>query len=109
MLEFIKMFGLGIIYTLLSPLFAAILLLVIIYSTINYLVLEIINLSGFFFGRRVVAETDLDKQLKSVKEEVKARKEALRVADAQRINQVQEFNQVHDFAINEDKDGDFHV
>lgn len=109
MLEFIKMFGLGIVYTLLSPIFALILLVVIAYSVVNYLVLEVINLSGFFFGRRVVAETKLDKQLKLSKEEEHARKEALKAAEAQRVSQMQSFNEPQDISWNQNEGGDFHV
>ena len=66
------MFGMGILYTILSPIILLVFLLFVIYSFINYLVCEVINLSGFFFGKRFVAETELEKSLIRAKEEVKS-------------------------------------
>ena len=67
MLEFIKMFGLGILYTLLLPFIIAIFICYIIYVFFNYLVLEAINLFGFFFGYTFTTETELEKKLESMK------------------------------------------
>ena len=69
MLEFIKMFGMGILYTILSPLILAFFLLFVVYSFINYLVCEGINLGGFFLGKRFEAKTKLEKDLARAKEE----------------------------------------
>ena len=73
MLEFIKMFGLGILYTILSPLILAFFLLFVVYSVFNYLVYEVIYLGGFFLGKRFTVETPLEKKLvemrKATKEE----------------------------------------
>ena len=63
MLEFIKMFGLGILYTLLFPFIIVIFALYIVYVFGNYLVLEAINLFGFFFGYSFSVETELEKKL----------------------------------------------
>ena len=69
MLEFIKMFGLGILYTVLSPVILAIFLLFILYAFFNYLVFEVINIVGFFAGKRLSEETELDKKLKKIRAE----------------------------------------
>ena len=50
MLEFIKMFGLGILYTLLLPFIVAIFGCYLVYVFFNYLVIEAKTLFGFFFG-----------------------------------------------------------
>lgn len=71
MLEFIKMFGLGILYTILFPFIVVFFVLVLVGVLINYLVLEVINLSGFFFGNTFTVETKLDKKLRQMKEEAK--------------------------------------
>lgn len=67
MLEFIKMFGLGVFYTLISPLILVFFILCIFYALINYFVCEAINLSGFFLGKRFVAETKLQKDMEKSK------------------------------------------
>ena len=69
MLEFIKMFGLGILYTVLSPVILAIFLLFVLYAFFNYLVFEVINIVGFFAGKRLSEETELDKKLKKIRAE----------------------------------------
>ena len=77
MLEFIKMFGLGIIYTILSPVILVFFLLFVVYSIINYLVCEAIYLSGFFFGKKFSEHTQLDKTL------IRKRKEREEAIEAQ--------------------------
>ena len=69
MLEFIKMFGLGILYTILSPVFLLVFLLFVLFALGNYFVFEVINLVGFFAGKRFSVETDLDKKLKQIRAE----------------------------------------
>ena len=69
MLEFIKMFGMGIFYTIMSPIILVFFALFLIYSLFNYLVCEVINLSGFFLGRRFTAQTSLDKECNRLKKE----------------------------------------
>lgn len=69
MLEFLKMFGMGILYAILSPLIFAFFLLFVVYSFINYLVCEVVNLGGFFLGKRFEARTQLEKDLAKAKEE----------------------------------------
>ena len=75
MLEFIKMFGLGILYTILFPFIVAIFALYLVYVVGNYLVLEAINFCGFFFGYTFTTETELEKQLAEMKEGPKEEKE----------------------------------
>jgi hypothetical protein len=67
MLEFIKMFGLGILYTLLFPFIVVIFALYIVYVFVNYLVLEVVNVFGFFLGYTFTDETELEKKLDSIK------------------------------------------
>ena len=69
MLEFIKMFGLGILYTIISPVLLVIFLLFVLYSFFNYLVYEVIYLGGFFMGKRFTTETELEKKLTLMKKE----------------------------------------
>lgn len=69
MLEFIKMFGMGILYTILSPAILLFFLLFLAYTACNYLVCEIIYLSGFFMGKRFSELTALDKKLEKMKKE----------------------------------------
>ena len=70
MLEFIKMFGLGILYTILFPFILVIFVLYLIYVLFNYLVLEMINFFGFFFGYTFTPETALEKKLHIMKQTV---------------------------------------
>jgi hypothetical protein len=65
------MFGMGILYTILSPVILALFLAFLIYSFVNYLVCEGIYLGGFFLGKKFVAETELDKKFAKIKEEKK--------------------------------------
>lgn len=69
MLEFIKMFGMGILYTILSPVILAFFLLFVVYSVLNYLVCEVIYLGGFFLGRRFDDKTELEKRYLKLKKE----------------------------------------
>ena len=69
MLEFIKMFGLGVLYTLLFPFIVVIFALFFVYVLGNYLVLEAINVCGFFFGYTFTTETELDDRLQQLKDE----------------------------------------
>lgn len=75
MLEFIKMFGLGIMYTVLSPILLIVFILFVVYSFFNYLVCEAINLGGFFLGRKFDEKTALDKQYLKMKKEKEVKKE----------------------------------
>ena len=67
MLEFIKMFGLGVLYTVLSPIILLSFVLFLLFALGNYVVFEIINLVGFFAGKRFSEETELDKKLAKMK------------------------------------------
>ena len=75
MLEFIKMFGLGILYTILFPFVVLIFSLYLVYVFVNYLVIECLTLFGFFFGYTFTVETDLERQLREMKEENEKSKE----------------------------------
>ena len=69
MLEFIKMFGLGIMYTILSPVLLVLFALFVVYSFFNYLVCEAINLGGFFLGKKFDEKTELDRRYLKMKKE----------------------------------------
>ncbi len=69
MLEFIKMFGLGILYTILFPFIVAIFALALVYVFVSYLVMESISIFGFFFGYTFTSETELEKKLREMKED----------------------------------------
>ena len=69
MLEFIKMFGMGIIYTVLFPIILILFLLFVVYTVFNYLVCEAIYFGGFFLGRKFDDTTKLEKKLIKLKEE----------------------------------------
>ena len=97
MLEFIKMFGLGIFYTILSPIILLFFLLCVVYTIGNYLVCEVIYLSGFFMGKRFSEHTALDKKLEKMK------KEKLMEINASKGNETS--NEV----IVNGEDGDFHA
>ena len=90
MLEFIKMFGMGILYTILSPVILLVFLIFVAYSIVNYFVCEVIYLSGFFMGKRFEEQTKLDKAL------AKRRKEKKELLNAQYSeisnNEVEELN-----------------
>ena len=66
MLEFIKMFGLGVLYTILFPFIVIIFAIFLVYAFFNYLVVECISLFGFFFGYTFSIETDLEKKLEEM-------------------------------------------
>lgn len=69
MLEFIKMFGLGILYTILFPFIVVAFALYLVYVFFNYLVMESINIFGFFMGYTFTTETKLEIELRKMKEE----------------------------------------
>ena len=68
MLEVIKMFGVGILYTILFPFIVAIFAGYLVYVFGNYLVMESINIFGFFFGYTFSEETELERKLREMKE-----------------------------------------
>ena len=68
MLEFIKMFGLGILYTILFPFIVLIFGAYLVYACVNYVVLEFMAIIGFFFGYTFTAETELERKLNEMKE-----------------------------------------
>lgn len=68
MLEFIKMFGLGVLYTILFPFIVVIFAAYLVYVFGNYLVIECITIFGFFFGYTFTTETELEEKLREMKE-----------------------------------------
>lgn len=72
MVEFLRLFGQGIFFTLISPFLALVLLLGVTYNFLNYIVFEIKNFSSFFVGKPLDAPNALEAQL----EERKAEEEA---------------------------------
>lgn len=75
MLEFIKMFGLGILYTILFPFIVVIFAAFLVYVFGDYLFLEIKTLVGFFFGYTFSTDTELEIKLKEMKESAKLQAE----------------------------------
>ena len=69
MLEFIKMFGLGILYTIAFPVIVVVFAIYLIYAFCNYLVMESITLFRFFFGYTFSTETEVERVLREQKEE----------------------------------------
>ncbi len=96
MLEFIKMFGLGIIYTILSPLLLVFFLLFVVYSFFNYLVCECINLGGFFLGKRFSEDTELDKQYKKIKKEKEELRKKLEEAKMEQVGMINGEGDLHE-------------
>ena len=85
MLEFIKMFGMGIVYTILSPFILVFFLLFVVYSLFNYLVCEMIYLGGFFLGRKFDDKTELEKNLIKLRKEKEALREQEEIVRAQEV------------------------
>lgn len=75
MLEFIKMFGLGILYTILFPFIVLIFAAYLVYVFFNYLVVECLTIFGFFFGYTFTVETELERRLREIKENNEKSKE----------------------------------
>lgn len=90
MLEFIKMFGLGILYTILFPFILVFFALVLVFMLLNYLVMETVNCVGFFFGHTFTVETELDKELKRMKEERNKEVESEKVLVKSEANLIEE-------------------
>ncbi len=68
MLEFLKMFGLGILYTVLLPFILAYFALFLVYTLLNYIFCDIYTLIFYFFGGGVSRNTKLEKTLQKRKE-----------------------------------------
>ena len=71
MLEFLKMFVQGIVYFILSPIFAAILIVHIAYVILITVVLEVKNLILFFMGTSLKAPDGAETRLAEKKAENK--------------------------------------
>lgn len=65
--EFLKTFGLGILYTIASPFALAFFSLFLIYTFLNYIVCEVYNASTFFLGKGCSRYTKLEKHYKKMK------------------------------------------
>ena len=74
MLEFIKMFGLGMLYTILFPFILVIFAGYLVYVFGSYLVMESITFFGYFFGYTFSEEKELEKKLREMKEESDVKK-----------------------------------
>ena len=83
MLEFIKMFGLGMLYTLLFPFIIVIFALYVVYVFGNYVVLELTNFFGFFFGYSFSTETELEKKLVNMKAKPEIEKPSTEVSTSE--------------------------
>lgn len=91
MLEFIKMFGLGILYTILFPFIVVFFAVVLVYVVINYLVHEVVNFFGFFLGHTFTTDTALDIKLKEIK--AASHKEVELVNSQEREEEVEDASQ----------------
>lgn len=69
MVEFLRLFGQGIFFTLISPFLALILLLGVTYNFLNYIIFEIKNFSSFFVGKPLDTPNALEAQLEERKAE----------------------------------------
>ena len=69
MVEFLRLFGQGVFFTIISPILAAIWLLGVAYNLINYIIFEIKNISSFFVGRPLNAPNDFEIALEERKAE----------------------------------------
>ena len=67
MVEFLRLFGQGVFFTLISPFLAAVWLLGVAYSILNYIVYEIKNISSFFVGKPLNAPHPLETELEEKK------------------------------------------
>lgn len=60
MLSILKTFGLGLLYTLLSPFIAIILVLYFIYTFLAFIVMFLINIFKFFKGKSITDKLPID-------------------------------------------------
>ena len=69
MVEFLRLFGQGVFFTIISPILAAIWLLGVVYNLLNYIIFEIKNISSLFVGKPLDAPNDLEIELEARKAE----------------------------------------
>lgn len=75
MLEFFKLFGQGILYTILSPFILAYFAIFLAYTMLNYLVCEVYSVVSFFFGGGCSKKTKLERELEKQEMSVLIEKE----------------------------------
>ena len=68
MMEFLKTFGQGILYVIISPILAVIFVFYLIYALFDYIVLEILSILLFFGGKNYKADDYETEMLNKVKE-----------------------------------------
>ncbi len=69
MVEFLRLFGQGVFFTLISPILALIWLLGVVYTLLNYIIYEIKNFSSFFVGKPLNTPNKLEIELEEKKAE----------------------------------------
>lgn len=69
MVEFLRLFGQGVFFTLISPILAAIWLLGVVYTFLNYIIYEIKNFSRFFVGKPLTAPDKFEIEVEEKKAE----------------------------------------
>lgn len=69
MVEFLRLFGQGVFFTLISPFLALVLLLGVVYNFLNYIIFEIKNFSSFFVGKPLDTPNQLELELEERKAE----------------------------------------
>lgn len=66
MLSILKTFGLGLLYTLLSPFIALILALYFIYTFLAFIVMFLINIFKFFKGKSITDKLPIDVEAEKI-------------------------------------------
>ncbi len=66
MLSILKTFGLGLLYTLLSPFIALILALYFVYTFLAFIVMFLINIFKFFKGKSITDKLPIDVEAEKI-------------------------------------------
>ena len=66
MLSILKTFGLGLLYTLLSPFIALILVLYFIYTFLAFIIMFLINIFKFFKGKSITDKLPIDVEAEKI-------------------------------------------
>jgi len=69
MVEFLRLFGQGVFFTLISPFLALIWALGVVYTLLNYIIYGIKNFSSFFVGKPLNTPDRLEIELEEKKAE----------------------------------------
>ncbi|MBE6124042.1 MAG: hypothetical protein E7184_00665 [Erysipelotrichaceae bacterium] len=72
MLEFLRMFGQGVFYTIISPILFAIWAVHVVFVLIVTLVYEVKNILLFFTGRTLKSKDSLEKEMEVRKQQAEA-------------------------------------